>query len=99
MTDAEDNGGQLHTLALLEQLHAKSGDLWGRSSELYFHVDALLRQLSNPNLHDIQNMSFRVEWIGMPNISDGRSQPPARSFLRTLPSMRRSRNGRTSALP
>jgi len=53
--------GQLHTLALLEHLRAQSGQLWGRSSELYSRVDELLRQLANPNLHDIANMSYRVE--------------------------------------
>jgi hypothetical protein len=57
----EDEGGQLHTLGLLEQLRAQSGELWGRSSKLYFRVDELLRQLANPNLHDIANMSYRVE--------------------------------------
>jgi hypothetical protein len=57
----EDEGGQLYTLGLLEQLRAQSGELWSRSSTLYFRVDELLRQLSNPNLHDIANMSFRVE--------------------------------------
>jgi hypothetical protein len=59
--DPEDERGQLYTLTLLEQLRAKTGDLWGRSSELHSHVDALLRQLVNPNLHDFENMSFRVE--------------------------------------
>src|SRR6202051_3948985 len=57
----QDDEGQLHTLGLLEQLRARSGDLWGRSSMLYSRVDELLRQLANPNLHDIANMSFRVE--------------------------------------
>jgi hypothetical protein len=61
MSQGPDEGGQLHTLGLLEQLRAQSGELWGRSSKLYFHVDELLRQLSNPNLHDIANMSYRVE--------------------------------------
>jgi hypothetical protein len=59
--DPDDEGGQLHTLGLLEQLRAHSGELWGRSSKLYFHVDKLLRQLENPNLHEIANMSFRIE--------------------------------------
>jgi hypothetical protein len=59
--DPDDEGGQLHTLGLLEQLRAQSGELWSRSSKLYFRVDELLRQLANPNLHDIANMSFRVE--------------------------------------
>ena len=57
----EDEEGQLHTLGLLEQLRAQSGQLWGRSSDLYFRVDELLRQLANANLHDIANMSYRVE--------------------------------------
>ena len=62
MTDEPDGeDGQLHTLGLLERLRAQSGQLWGRSSKLYFCVDELLRQLANPNLHDIANMSYRVE--------------------------------------
>jgi hypothetical protein len=48
-------------LGLLEKLRAQCKDNWGRSSELYFRVDELLRELANPNLHDIANMSFRVE--------------------------------------
>jgi hypothetical protein len=59
--DPDDEGGQVHTLGLLQLLRAQTGDLWGRSSQLYFHIDELLRQLSNPNLHDIANMSYRVE--------------------------------------
>ncbi len=58
---ANDNG-QLYTLGLLEQLRAEGKDLWGSSSEAYFRVDALLRELANPNLHDIPtNLPFRVE--------------------------------------
>jgi len=60
MSDAPDDG-QLHTLGLLEQLRAESSELWGTSSKLYHRVDALLRELANPNLHDIANMNFRVE--------------------------------------
>ena len=41
-------------------LGAKS--LWGTSPEAYFRVDELLRQLANPNLHDIpRDPPFRVE--------------------------------------
>jgi hypothetical protein len=61
MSDARDEG-QLHRLGLLEQLRAESGKLWGTSSKLYFRVDALLRELANPNLHDIANMAYRVEF-------------------------------------
>jgi hypothetical protein len=54
--------GQLHTLGLLEQLREASKSLWGASSEAYLRVDELLRQLANPNLHDIpRNLPFRVE--------------------------------------
>ena len=54
--------GQLHTLGLLEQLREECKGLWGASSEAYFRVDKLLRQLANPNLHDIPTqMPFRVE--------------------------------------
>jgi hypothetical protein len=42
-------------------LGAQSRGLWAGSSKLNFRVDELLRQLSNPNLHDFANMSFRVE--------------------------------------
>ena len=59
--DPVDEGGQLHTLGLLELLRAQSGDLLGRSSKLYFYVNDLLQQLANPNLHDIANMAYRVE--------------------------------------
>jgi hypothetical protein len=51
---------------VLEQLREASKGLWGASSEAYFRVDELLRQLANPNLHDIpRNLPFRVEmWDG-----------------------------------
>ena len=58
----DEGDGQLHTLSVLEQLREASKGLWGASSEAYFRVDELLRQLANPNLHDIpHNLPFRVE--------------------------------------
>jgi hypothetical protein len=62
----DEGDGQLHTLTVLEQLREASKSLWGASSEAYFRVDELLRQLANPNLHDIpRNLPFRVEmWDG-----------------------------------
>ena len=57
-----EGDGQLHTLSVLEQLREASKGLWGASSAAYFRVDELLRQLANPNLHDIpRNLPFRVE--------------------------------------
>ena len=62
MQDLGDQEGQLHTLGLLEQLRDECKSLWTVSSEAYFRVDELLRQLANPNLHDIpRNLPFRVE--------------------------------------
>ena len=60
--DPSDGDGQLHTLGLLEQLREECAHLWGTSSDFYFRVDALLRELANPNLHDIPTrLPFRVE--------------------------------------
>ena len=57
-----EGDGQLHALTVLEQLREASKGLWGASSAAYFRVDELLRQLANPNLHDIpRNLPFRVE--------------------------------------
>ncbi len=59
---SQEDDGQLYTLGLIEQLRAECSELWGSSSELYHRVDALLRELANPNLHDIPtNLPFRVE--------------------------------------
>jgi hypothetical protein len=62
MVESADGDSQLHTLGLLERLRAECKTLWGTSSQLYFRVDELLRQLANPNLRDIPtNLPFRVE--------------------------------------
>ena len=55
-------GGPLYTLGLLEELRIECGKLWGASSKACFRIDELLRELANPNLHDIFPISaFRVE--------------------------------------
>jgi hypothetical protein len=60
--DPNDMEGGLCTLGLLEQLRAECKELWGASSKSYFRVDELLRELGNPNLHEIFRVSaFRVE--------------------------------------
>jgi hypothetical protein len=57
-----DIDGQLHALGLIEQLRAECSELWGTSSALYHRIDAILRELANPNLHDIPTrLRFRVE--------------------------------------
>jgi hypothetical protein len=58
--DAEDDG-QLHTLGLLERLGSETNLVRGAYDGLYGRVDKLLRELENPNLHDIRNMNFRIE--------------------------------------
>jgi hypothetical protein len=58
--DADDDG-QLHTLGLLERLRSETNLFQGTYAGLYERVDKLLRELENPNLHDIANMNFRVE--------------------------------------
>ena len=52
---------QLYTLGLLEQLRKECGQHWDTSSTLYRRIDGLLRELANPNLCDIANLSNHVE--------------------------------------
>jgi hypothetical protein len=60
--EPSDSDGQLHTLGLLEELRTECAQLWGTSSQLYHRIDGLLRELANPNLHDIPTrLPFRVE--------------------------------------
>ena len=59
--DPKDEDGQLHTLGLLERLRSETNLVQGAYAGLYQRVDKLLREIENPNLHDIRNMSFRVE--------------------------------------
>jgi hypothetical protein len=61
MSSTEENG-ELHTLGLLEKLRDQCKGLWGASSDAYFRVDELLRELANPNLFEIFPVgAFRVE--------------------------------------
>jgi hypothetical protein len=55
--------GPLRTLSLLEELRAATSTAWSStSSDLYHRVDALLRELADPRLHDIpMRLPFRVE--------------------------------------
>jgi hypothetical protein len=65
----DEADGQLHTLSVLEQLREASKGLWGASSAAYFRVDELLRQLANPNLHDIRATSPFASRCGISRIS------------------------------
>jgi hypothetical protein len=55
-----ESNGQPHTLTVLEQLR-EARALWRAISEAYFRVDELLRQLANPNFHDIPRNTFGAE--------------------------------------
>jgi hypothetical protein len=57
-----EEDGQLHTLGLIEELRAECKRIWGTSSDLYFRIDELLRELTNPNLRGIFPVgAFQVE--------------------------------------
>jgi hypothetical protein len=61
-TRSVEEAGQLHTLGLIEELRAECKRMWGTSSALYFRIDELLRELANPNLHEIFSTgAFQVE--------------------------------------
>jgi hypothetical protein len=92
---ATEGQGQLHTLGLLEQLRCECKGLWGASSKAYFRVDRLLRQLADPNLHDIPgNLPFRLRCGIETNSTFAGSSPHRRvSRLGMLRSMQRCESG------
>ncbi len=57
-----DEDGQIHTLGLLEQLRDDLRRYGRAKDELYFRIERVLRELANPNLHDINLTSaFKIE--------------------------------------
>jgi hypothetical protein len=62
----DEADGQLHTLSVLEQLREASKGLWGASSEAYFRVDELLRQLANPSFR-LLRIYFRTAYGLLPH--------------------------------
>jgi hypothetical protein len=92
--------GQLHTLGLLEELRNECKRLWGASSKAYFRVDELLRELANPNLHDIPRKCRFVWKCGTrrTSTSGGLSPLPQALRWRTRRSMCRDRQLPRSAL-
>ena len=54
--------GQIYTLNLLERLHAGLRDFGQTKDELYWRIDALLRELRNPNLHEVElSTAYQIE--------------------------------------
>jgi hypothetical protein len=54
--------GQIYTLNLLERLHEALRDFGKTKDELYWRIDALLRELRNPNLHEVElTTAYQIE--------------------------------------
>jgi len=54
--------GQIYTLNLLERLHEGLRDFGRTKDELYWRINALLRELRNPNLHEVElTTAFQIE--------------------------------------
>jgi hypothetical protein len=54
--------GQIYTLDLLERLHKGLRDFGQTKDELFWRIDALLRELRNPNLHEVElTTAFQIE--------------------------------------
>ena len=54
--------GQIYTLDLLKRLHKGLRDFGQTKDELYWRIDALLRELRNPNLHEVElTTAYQVE--------------------------------------
>jgi hypothetical protein len=62
MSQEPEKDGALVTLEPFDQLREDCRKLWANSSELCFLIDKTLRELENPNLHDVLPASaFRIE--------------------------------------
>jgi len=66
-----EQDGQVHTLGLIEELRAECKRMWGTSSELYFRIDELLRELANPNLHEV----FLDDRLSSGTVGSTRAEP------------------------
>jgi hypothetical protein len=52
----------MYTLGLLERLREDLHRYGHENEELYFRIDRLLRELANPNLHEVElAAAFRIE--------------------------------------
>jgi hypothetical protein len=62
MTNESEGDGQLHALGLIEKLRDDLRTFDGAKDELYYRIDRALRELANPNLHDVNLVTaFRIE--------------------------------------
>jgi hypothetical protein len=62
MHNEPEQDGQIHVLGLLEQLRDALRTYGQGNNELYFRVNNALRELANPNLHEVElATAFRIE--------------------------------------
>lgn len=62
MSQDPDPTGQIYTLRLLERLHEGLRKFGLVKDDLYCRIDALLRELANPNLHTVElTTAFKIE--------------------------------------
>ncbi len=62
MTNEPEKYGQLYALGLIEKLRDDLCAFDGAKNELYYRIDRALRELANPNLHDVNLVTaFKIE--------------------------------------
>jgi hypothetical protein len=62
MTNEPDEDGQLYVLGLIDKLRDDLRAFDGAKDELYYRIDRALRELANPNLHDVNLVTaFKIE--------------------------------------
>ena len=62
MRHEPEQDGQVHVLGLLEQLRGDLRTQGQANNELSFRIDNALRELANPNLHEVElATAFRIE--------------------------------------
>ena len=53
MTDKPEEDGQIYVLGLIENLRDDLRAFDGAKDKLYYRIETALRELANPNLHDV----------------------------------------------
>ena len=62
MTNEPEEDGQLYALGLIEELRDDLRAFDGAKDALYSRIERALRELANPNLHDVNLVSaFKIE--------------------------------------
>jgi hypothetical protein len=62
MSQDPEPQGQIYTLDMLERLHEGLRLYGNAQNDLYYRIDALLRELRNPNLHTVElTTAYQIE--------------------------------------